>query len=148
MKGATLPLFVPELKPVRLVLSGAAPRTKKTHNRTVEVGRRCRCCGRGKRTAVMPSEQWEAWRDLLVPHIKIALPARWVPIAQPVNCAALFYRERDIGDSHGFYQGLADVLQEAGVVADDRWIKTWDGARLLKDPARPRVELVLTAIGD
>lgn len=129
----------------RLVLDGA-PRTKKTSNRTFDVGRRCPSCRRGQRTVVMPSEAWETWCNELTPRIRAALPARWEPIAYPVNCAALFYRDALRGDSHGFYQGLADVLQHAGVVADDRWIVQWDSSRLLKDAARPRVELVITAI--
>lgn len=143
MSGLTLPLFSP--LPVRLVLPGA-PRTKKTHNRTFDIGPRCGVCKRGKRTVVMPSEQWTEWRDFIVPKIKAALPASWLPISTPVNCEARFYRERDIGDSQGLYQGLADVLQESGVVADDKWIKAWDSSRLLVDRSSPRVELVLEAL--
>jgi hypothetical protein len=131
-------------KTFRLVLPGI-PRTKKTSNRTFEIGRRCRACYRGLRTVVMPSEAWEVWCKTLAPLIRSALPLRWQPIAYPVNCAALFYRDALRGDSHGFYQGLADVLQHAGLVADDKWIVSWDGSRLLKDTSRPRVELVITA---
>jgi len=32
------------------------------------------------------------------------------------------------------------------VVADDKWIKQWDGSRLAKDAGRPRIEVTLTAI--
>lgn len=145
--SAALPLFGARSWPVRLVLAGA-PRTKKTHNRTFDIGKRCRACRRGARTIVMPSEAWERWRDALVPKIRAALPQGWAPIAQPVNCAALFYRDAERGDSHGFYQGLADVLQEAGVVVDDCFLMSWDGSRLCKDRDRPRVELALTPIGD
>ena len=66
------------------------------------------------------------------------------PIARPVNCAALFYRDALRGDAVGFYQGLADVLEKAGIVENDKFIVSWDGSRLRKDAARPRVELVLT----
>lgn len=128
-----------------LTLLGA-PRTKKCHNRTFDVGRRCGACNRGERTVVMPSEPWTKWRDEMVPKITAKLPRGWVPIAKPVNCAALFYRDADRGDSHGLYQGLADVLEEGGIVADDRFIRSWDGSRLFKDASRPRVELVLTTI--
>ncbi len=139
-----LPAFVGRVL-LRLAIA-SAPRTKKTHNRTFDVGRRCGTCNRGQRTIVMPSEQWTEWRDHVVPRITAALPRHWQPIAQPVNCAALFYRDANRGDSHGLYQGLADVLEEAGVVADDRYIKSWDGSRLETDASRPRVELVLTAL--
>lgn len=152
-------------RPLRLVLSDA-PRTKKTHNRIISIGAKCRACGRGT-PRVMPSEQWTAWSDRIVPLLRAALfqllrgsalsrvgtgPLVYVEasgdfagaIARPVNCAAIFYRDRAAGDSHGFYQGLADVLQEADVVADDKWIVSWDGSRLDKDAAQPRVELVLS----
>lgn len=144
--SALLP-FPPRLRPLRLVLPGA-PRTKKTSNRTFEVGKRCPMCKRGKWTSVHPSEAWTCWRDELVPQIKAALPAGWISIAHKVNCAALYYREKNIGDSAGFNTGLADLLEAAGVVENDRFIVSWDGSRLLKDAARPRVELVLTPIGE
>ena len=67
-------------------------------------------------------------------------------LSQPLNCCAIFYREKDIGDAVGYYQGLADALEAAGVVADDKWIKQWDGSRLAKDASRPRIEVTLTEI--
>ena len=67
-------------------------------------------------------------------------------LAQPLNCCAIFYREKNIGDAVGYYQGLADALESAGVVSDDKWIKRWWGSDLAKDGKRPRIEVTLTAI--
>lgn len=134
--------FKSELK---LTLPGV-PRTKKTSNRAWDVGRKCPCCKRGTRTVVMPSEAWCDWRDLLVPKIKAFLGLSWRPIDVHVNCAALYYREKDLGDSAGFNTGLADLLEAAGVVRNDVLIRTWDGSRLLKDAARPRVEVTLARV--
>ena len=64
------------------------------------------------------------------------------------SCAALFYRQKRIGDANGYYQGLADALEAAGVLADDKWIVQWDGSRLRKDKDRPRIEVTLTAVSD
>lgn len=128
---------------VRLVLPGA-PRTKKTSNRAWRTGARCRACGLGTGSLhVAPSEAWENWRDDLKARQRQQnqYPA---PITWEVNCHALFYRDRQIGDSQGFYQGLADVLQELGVVDDDKRLVAWDFSRLLKDADRPRVEVVLS----
>lgn len=67
-------------------------------------------------------------------------------LAQPLNCAAIFYREKNIGDANGYYQGLADALEAAGIVANDKWIVQWDGSRLRKDAKRSRIEVTLTAL--
>ena len=73
---------------------------------------------------------------------------------QPYNCKAIFYRSRRIGDAVGYYQGLADLLQDKNlstmrgvtlnVLTDDKWIQTWDGSRLEIDREKPRVEVELT----
>jgi hypothetical protein len=115
---------------LRLVLLGA-PRTKKNHGSVKMVG---------KKRVHVPSAAYMTWRNAVVQQI----PARTRVPDQPYNCRALIYRETLTGDAVGYYQAIADMLQEAGVVSDDKWIEAWDGSRLLKDAHRPRVELVLT----
>lgn len=58
----------------------------------------------------------------------------------------LLCRDADRGDLVGYLQGLADLLEKRGVVANDKWIQSWDGSRLAKDKANPRVELTLTPL--
>jgi hypothetical protein len=112
-----------------------APRTKKNHGRTVTV--------RGK-PLHLPSDAYTAWdrsaQFLLIP-VRRQLGQ---PIAEPINCAALFYREAAIGDAVGYYQALADTPQKARIVVDDRLIVSWDGSRMLKDEKHPRVEVALS----
>ena len=60
-----------------------------------------------------------------------------------MNCRALLYRDALIGDAAGYYQALADWLESSGVIVNDRLIVQWDGSRLLKDAARPRIEVTL-----
>lgn len=67
-------------------------------------------------------------------------------LAQPLNCAAIFYRDALRGDAVGYYQGLADALKSAGVLSDDKWIVQWDGSRLAKNTKRPRIEVTLRAL--
>lgn len=126
---AAAPRIVLPLEGLRLVVPGA-PRTKKNHGSVIVQQ------GRPKH---IPSDPWMRWRDGAMERMRVPgmLPDR------PYNVAALFYRDSDTGDAVGYYQGLADLLQEAGVVSDDKWLVSWDGSRLRKDAAQPRVELVI-----
>ena len=51
-----------------------------------------------------------------------------------------------VHDAVGYYQALADALESAGVLSNDKWITQWDGSRLAKDAERSRIEVTLTAI--
>ncbi len=135
---------------IKIVIPGA-PRTKKNHGRVVRVK---------DKPVHLPSDAWRRWRDGAIlfaragytrAALAAGLPSRparegggYAPLAQPVNCAAWFYRDAETGDAVGYYQGLADLLQEAGVVADDKWIVSWDDSRMLKDAHNPRVEVTLS----
>lgn len=118
---------------VRFTVPGA-PRTKKNSGKI---------WNRGNRRIIRPSEAWLEWRDM-VKRYTATKPEFRLRIDKPVNCCAHFYRDREAGDSHGYYNGIADVLQEIEVVVDDKWLVSWDGSRLLKDNMRPRTEVVLT----
>lgn len=115
-----------------------APRTKKNHGSVIM---------RGRRKFHIPSEAWTIWSRIgaheLGPLVKRCPGAMPIPKAVKVNCRALFFREALNGDAVGYYQGLADLLQYAGVLEDDVSIVSWDGSRLLKDATKPRVEIVL-----
>lgn len=125
---------------LRLTILGI-PRTKKNSARIVR--------GRTGRPCPLPSAAWCKWCDSVSPPIRSALARAGVaPISHPVNCRAIFYRDANRGDAVGYYQGLADVLEKAGVVTNDVCITTWDGSRLRKDAANPRVELELTPAKD
>lgn len=119
--------------PLTFVILGP-PRTKKTHQRIV------RC---GKFSKILPSEAYIEWNGIAVPQLQLAMKA--APITCDVNCRALFLRQTNIGDATGFYQALADTLQDAGVILNDRFIVSWDGSRLDKDAANPRVIVTLEA---
>jgi hypothetical protein len=135
------------------------PRTKKTHSRII------RNLGRAM---LIPSAQYTRWfKDAMkqAAEIRRVLAKAWMipkgfclPISQPMNVRALFYREALTGDACGYYQALGDFLQApkqskknpgklarngAGIIADDSLIASWDGSRLLKDAAHPRIEVTL-----
>jgi Holliday junction resolvase RusA-like endonuclease len=131
-----------------------APRTKKTSNRVVRV--------KG-RTVVLPSKANETWARAAVlqlrtqwrrPHGRIVaidgkrgivtMDSSAAPWRSALACRAMFYRDANRGDLIGYMQALADALEAAGIVENDRLIVSWDGTRMLTDKANPRVEVELT----
>lgn len=119
----------------------SAPRTKKTSNRIVRVG---------KFSKVLPSKSYCDYERGLRPILnavcaRLADQGVTTPVTGPVEVRATFFRDALRGDLCGYMQALGDILQ-GGVIADDEQIKSWDGTRLAKDATRPRVEVELTVI--
>lgn len=128
------------------------PRTKKNSRKHIK--RRSKS---GKVITVpLPSDAYSkmeaeivAWANDIPGNLLVGCVVRCaceLELAQPLNCAAIFHREKNIGDAVGYYQGLADALEAAGIVADDKWITQWDGSRLAKDADRSRIEVTLRAL--
>ena len=119
-----------------------APRTKKTSNRLVR-------CGRFHK--ILPSKAFEVWNAMAQIYIaklrgqssEIQNWNRFGYQHDQVNCAAVFYRDAERGDLVGYQQALADALEEAGIVENDKLIVSWDGSRLAKDRHDPRIEVTL-----
>lgn len=139
------------------VISGP-PRTKKNSGRIVTIpnrgARKCRACGHMPGfPKILPSEAYEVWEKYALEQcirIKSQLRARGVelPIKDLISIEALIYRQQLSGDVAGFHQAIGDMLQKAGIIADDKQIEDWDGTRRLKDAARPRVEIYITVIAE
>lgn len=111
------------------------PRTKKNSGQIITVN---------GRQLMMPSPEYRKWETGCA---RAAMYDRTAPaITFEVNCAALIYRDRNVGDAVGYYQAIADCLEALGVVRNDRLIVSWDGTRMLKDALNPRVELELTPV--
>ena len=46
---------------------------------------------------------------------------------------ATFYTGKgSVPDLDGCMVGMGDLLQRAGVISNDRWIKSWDGSRIVE----------------
>ncbi len=146
---------------LRIVLPGA-PVTKKNSPVLVERG-----SGGRPLPVLLPSQPFRNWLQFLTKHperlgvslyepkqrLNVTAPtysgpagAVAITLAQPLNCCALIWRARRVGDTLGYLDAIADALQSLAFVSDDQWIETWDGSRKLLDPKNPRVELVLSAI--
>lgn len=124
-------------EPLTFVLTGA-PRTKKNSGRIVRAG---------KFPRLLPSATFCEWNALVQPQLMLLRSmTHGLPFRGPVNVKALFLRDADRGDACGFYQALADALEEGGVVENDRQVRQWDGTRLLVDRQNPRVIVTVEAI--
>jgi Holliday junction resolvase RusA-like endonuclease len=122
---------------LKLVILGA-PVTKKTSQQIIR--------NKAGRSFIIPAARTRSWQKSAA--IKILEQTRYV-FTVPVNCRAMIYRVRQVGDAVNYYQAIADALEEAGVVVNDRLIVSWDGSRMLHDKFNPRVEIELRpAFGD
>ena len=159
------------IAPITLLVTGA-PRTKKTHPDVFRTGRECRCChNKTGPLVVAPSKYWRHWVRKTTVWRKIARGDdvfEWVEIESWIddkkhyhllydhdrvpdvnyNSAALIYREKRLGDTAGYIQGLADLLESRDIITNDRQFVTWDGTKPLLDPSNPRVEVTLTPLTD
>jgi Holliday junction resolvase RusA-like endonuclease len=131
-----------------------APRTKKTHSRIISIPikgkHRCHACGHMPGfPKILPSEAYEAWEAAALREMMTIKPRLGIelPITGPVGVEALIYRDRNVGDLSNYLEAVADMLQAAGVLKDDRQIEDWDGSRRLIDRVNPRVEIYIALAG-
>jgi Holliday junction resolvase RusA-like endonuclease len=125
-----------------IFIVASAPRTKKTSQNVVKV--------RG-RTFIVQDRAKAAYQKTAVEQLQAQLAeirqhGPFATFDAPVQVRATFYRDKNLGDLVGYMQMIADCLEKAGVVVNDRLIESWDGTRLSKDAANPRTELEVTAL--
>ena len=114
-----------------------APRTKKNHGWRTKQGKQ------------MPSKaftQWQKDAGYFLSVFKRHYGSSEFPLPFRVNCQAMFWRDAERGDAVGYYQALADCLEHYGIVKNDALIVSWDGSRLLKDAANPRIAVQLEVL--
>lgn len=129
--------FVPSASAIASFTILGPPRTKKNHGRVIV---------RGGRRFHIQSIAYEQWHDVAMVHlagIRVALRLKRVvlPVSGSIQVRATFYRDRLAGDLVGYEQALGDVLEETGIIQNDKLIYSWDGTRLDLDRVRPRIEV-------
>jgi len=120
----------------RIVIEGK-PATKKNHNIMAKAG---------GRSFMLPSKQYAAFEKMAIPQCRAAW-GNEPPIDYGVAISVKIYNDTwRIGDHCGYLQAIGDMLEKAGVVADDKWIAwTFDGHWLGGvDNDNPRIELTIT----
>ena len=99
---------------------------------------------RTKRRFIRSSDQWKAYEKHALWQLRAQ---KWAPtITENVHVCALYYppdRKWEL-DTLAVYEGVGDLLQDAGIIANDRQIKSWDGSRIMEpDKTDPRVEITI-----
>lgn len=102
-----------------------------------------RYCGPGR---FRPSAAYEAYEAVAVPKLKLQAKKQALefPIDRPCQVIASYYMPNRAGwpDLVGLMQATADLLEESGVLENDRLIVSWDSTRIEDiDKENPRTEI-------
>lgn len=125
------------METIKLVISGR-PTTKKNSSRVVR---------RGKFSKVLPSEAFERYQEAALWQLKSCRQH----IDGPVWAKCLYWMpsRQSWPDLIGLLQASSDILEMAGIISNDRWIKSYDGSRIVGiDKKNPRAEIVLVPLED
>lgn len=106
---------------------------------------------------LLPSKAYEKWeaeamRFALLEKTKLRdEQGAILPIDGPVNVSALFFHNAKVveqePDPVGLYQALADFLEAARFIINDRQIRSWNGSEVMQDLANPRIEVTISLRG-
>jgi Holliday junction resolvase RusA-like endonuclease len=102
--------------------------------------------GNGRFKKIIYSPKYVAWEQMAVLTVRQMLQKMPVPgIAFPVNLKVVFYfKDRQAEpDLSALYEGIQDVLQKEGVIANDKLIVGHDGSTKLFGH-EPRTEVEIT----
>lgn len=100
---------------------------------------------------IAPNKEYEAWAETAVYYARIA----WSKLGrrEPVGAAGeqvwlamrFHLPPRSAPDQSNLYEGVQDVLQDAGVLSNDYWVVSHDGSDRVRAKAAPGVEVVVYA---
>ena len=96
------------------------------------------------RPMVIQSEQYIRYETECLWRLK---QYRGPKFKSQVEVRALFYMpSKQRPDLTNCMQSVADILEKAGVIENDRNIVSWDGTRLLIDKEEPRVDIEIRRV--
>lgn len=105
-----------------------------------------RYCGPGR---FRPSKAYEEYESVAVPVLKLQAKKQGIeyPIDSPCRVEAVYYMPNRTGwpDLVGLMQATADLLEESGVLENDRLIVRWAFTRIEdidKDNPRAEIEVI------
>ena len=96
----------------------------------------------GGRRLVLKSKAAVAWRESAALQLR-AQRGRTAPIAQDCAVTLRVYRATSAGDVDNYAKAALDAMQDAGILADDKYVEELHLYRAT-DRHRPRVEITVT----
>jgi len=132
----------PSGMPLVYISYGGRPISKKSSQRIIM---------KGNRRIIIYSKAYSALLKSIVPRLRKlwedqGAPGEYGTRANPVEVEATLYAGRGVEpDLSGALETVGDVLQAAGIIENDRWIKSWDGTRVVckHDDQLARTEIVI-----
>lgn len=124
---------------MKIVIPGR-PATKKNSPRIVNVG-----SGFPHGHKLLPSEAFERYQEDALWHLK-KYKGRY---DQPVHVKCLYWLpdRRWWPDLVGLLQATSDILEEAGILENDKLIRDYDGSHIVGlDKQNPRVEILIEVV--
>lgn len=140
--------------PYSFVIAGC-PRVKKNGQKVV---------GRGKKSRKINTPQYELWHNAALEQFNklgfdiffakknkerkdFGVTMLEAELNEPMNMQCKFYMNTRVRvDLSALYEGIQDVMQEIGLIEDDRStiICSHDGSGVFVDKENPRMEIILT----
>lgn len=135
----------PELPVLRLTINGD-PRTKKNSMQIVR-------SGKGKPVPIQ-SAAYIRYAEAAAWQIRAQaakLDTRLMPVTGPVNLRCVYFMQtRRAVDLPNLLEATCDILQDAHILVDDDrdHVAAMDGSRVMYDKQNPRVEILITPLGE
>lgn len=121
---------------MEIVIQGQ-PRTKKNSSRIAF---------RGNKRVLLPSKAYEQYEKVALIQL-----ARVQAVHGPISVMCRYYLQNRAHwpDLVGLLQATSDILQEAKVIDDDKYIVNYDGSMIAGlDKDNPRVEIIIHQINE
>lgn len=120
---------------IQIVLPGSIRSKKNSKIPTIIGGKK-----KPRRAIILPSKAYQTWEKAALSEVKAQYP-HLEPIISDVHVRAIAYIRGGLPDLSGMTESVGDCLEKAGVIQNDKQIKSWDGSRVLRDKDNPRTEV-------
>lgn len=100
-----------------------------------------------RKMLLLPSKLWTDYVKRVEPFI---LPYGNIQYTDPIQCkVSIWLQDRRRPDLINILQGVGDLLEHYGIIANDRLIQSWDGSRIEGiDRTSPRTIIKITLLQD